>query len=111
MSPGPYESTSIERKLSMGWRTVSMSGCSQAEMRQAELMERRRRRREELDRQASLTLQGVERMTSVLVLPHPEREKPEVRNLKPDPETEQIAMRVAIEYERLQGRVVADVHE
>jgi hypothetical protein len=83
----------------------------QAEMRQAELMERRRRRREELDRQGSLTLQGVERMTSVLVLPHPEREKPEVRNLRPDPETEQIAMRVAMEYERSQGRVVADVHE
>ena len=79
----------------------------QAEMRQAELMERRRRRREELDRQASLTLQGVERMTTVLVLPHPEREKPEVRNLRPDPETEQIAMRVAMEYERSQGRVVA----
>jgi len=83
----------------------------QAEMRQAELMERRRRRREELERQCSLTLQGVERMTSVLVLPHPEREKPEVRNLRPDPETEAIAMRVVMEYERSQGRVVADVHE
>jgi superfamily II DNA or RNA helicase len=83
----------------------------QAEMRHAELMERRNRRREELDRQRSLTLQGVERMTSVLVLPHPEREKPEVRNLRPDPQTEEIAMRVAIEYERSQGRVVADVHE
>ncbi len=83
----------------------------QAEMRQAELMERRNRRREELERQRSLTLQGIERLTSVLVLPHPEREKPEVRNLRPDPETEAIAMRVAIEYERSQGRVVADVHE
>jgi hypothetical protein len=83
----------------------------QAEMRQAELMERRNRRREELERQRSLTLQGVERMTTVLVLPHPEREKPEVRNLRPDPETEAIAMRVAMEYERSQGRIVADVHE
>ena len=83
----------------------------QAEMRQAELMGRRNRRREELERQRSLTLQGVERMTTVLVLPHPDREKPEVRNLRPDPETEQIAMRVAMEYERSQGRVVADVHE
>lgn len=34
-----------------------------------------------------------------------------MRNLRPDPETEEIAMRVAIEYERSQGRVVADVHE
>jgi len=83
----------------------------QAEMRQTELIERRNRRREELERQRSLTLQGIERMTSVLVLPHPEREKPEVRNLRPDPQTEEIAMRVAIEYERSQGRMVADVHE
>jgi Helicase conserved C-terminal domain/Domain of unknown function (DUF3883) len=89
----------------------AVGNLRQAEMRQAELMERRSRRREELERQWSLTLQGVERMTSVLVLPHPEREKPEVRNLRPDPETEDIAMRAAIEYERSQGRVVADVHE
>lgn len=50
-------------------------------------------------------------MTSVLVLPHPERDKPEFRNLRPDPETEEIAMRFAIEHERANGRAVADVHE
>jgi hypothetical protein len=83
----------------------------QAETRHAELIERRNRRREQLERQRSLTLQAVERITSVLVLPHPEREQPEVRNLRPDPETEEIAMRFAIEYERSQRRTVADVHE
>ncbi len=83
----------------------------QAEMRHAELIERRNRRREELERQRSLTLQAVERITSVLVLPHPEREQPEVRNLRPDPETENMAMRFAIEHERSQGRTVADVHQ
>jgi Domain of unknown function (DUF3883) len=40
-----------------------------------------------------------------------ERDKPEIRNLRPDPETEEIAMRFAIENERAQGRAVADVHE
>jgi hypothetical protein len=64
----------------------------QAEMRHAELIERHNRRREELERQRSLTLQAVERITSVLVLSHPEREKPEVRNLHPGPDTEEIAM-------------------
>jgi superfamily II DNA or RNA helicase len=83
----------------------------QAEKRQAELIDRRNRRREALERQRSLTLQAVERITSVLVLPHPEREQPEVRNLRPDPETEEIAMGFAIEFERSQGRTVADVHE
>jgi superfamily II DNA or RNA helicase len=83
----------------------------QAETRHDELIRRRERRREELGRQRSLSLQGVERMTSVLVLPHPERNQPEVRNLRPDAETEAIAMRVAIEYEEAQGRTVTDVHE
>ncbi len=83
----------------------------QAEARHDELIRRRERRREELERQRSLSLQGVERMTSVLVLPHPERDRPEVRNLRPDAETEAIAMRIAIEYEEGQGRTVTDVHE
>jgi len=33
------------------------------------------------------------------------------RRLRPDPETEATAMRVVMEYERAQGRAVADVHE
>jgi superfamily II DNA or RNA helicase len=83
----------------------------QAEERHAALMTRRDRRRQELERQRSLTLQAVERIASVLVLPHPDREKPEVRRLRPDAETEAIAMRVAMEHERAAGRAVADVHE
>jgi hypothetical protein len=83
----------------------------QAEDRHAALMTRREQRRQELERQRSLSLQAVERIASVLILPHPDREKPEVRRLRPDAETEAIAMQVAIEYERSQGRAVADVHE
>lgn len=44
-----------------------------AEAPHAELLTRRERRREELQQQQALSLQGVGRMTSVLVLPHPER--------------------------------------
>ena len=66
---------------------------AQAETRHAELMARRERRRQELERQRALTLQSVERITSVLVLPHPEREAPEVLRLRPDFETEAKAMR------------------
>lgn len=82
-----------------------------AEDRHAVLLARREKRRQELERQRSLTLQSVERMTSILVLPHPERNQPEVKNLRPDPETEAIAMRVVIEHEQRQGRTVTDVHE
>jgi hypothetical protein len=84
---------------------------AQAEARHAELLERRERRRKELEQQQSLTLQDVERITSVLVLPHPERETPEVRRLQPSAETEATAMQVVMEYERSQGRQVYDVSD
>lgn len=76
-----------------------------------QLCRRRERRLQELDRQKALTLQAVERITSVLILPHPDRESPNLRHLRPNKETEETAMRVATEYERSQGRAVADVHE
>jgi hypothetical protein len=84
---------------------------AQAEARHAELLARREQRRQELERQRALTLQAVERLTSVLVLPHPEREAPEVRRLQPNAETEVIAMRMVMEYEVEQGRQVYDVHD
>ncbi len=84
---------------------------AQAESRHAELLARRDRRRQELQQQRSLTLQAVERITTVLILPHPESQSPEVRRLRPNPETEAIAMRVAMEHEQSQGRQVYDVHD
>jgi len=84
---------------------------SQAESRHAELTERRDRRRRELANQRALTLQDVERITSVLILPHPEAAEPEIRRLRADLEIEAIAMRVVIEHERALGRQVFDVHE
>ncbi len=84
---------------------------AQAETRHSELLARRERRRTDLERQRALTLQSVERITSVLVLPHPEREAPEVRRLKPNLETEATAMSVVMEHEREQGRQVYDVSE
>ncbi len=84
---------------------------AQAESRHSELLSRRERRRLELDRQRALSLQSVERITSVLILLRPERKSPEVRRLQPDPEVEAIAMQVAMEYEKEKGRQVHDVHE
>ena len=84
---------------------------AQAEIRHGEVLARRERRREELKRQQATTLQGVERLASVLILPHPERADLDVRRLRPHPETEMTAMRVVMEYETGQGRQVYDVHE
>ncbi len=84
---------------------------AQAETRHAELLARREGRRADLERQRALTLQAVERLASVLVLPHPERDAPEVRRLQPNFETEATAMRVVMEHEQAQGRQVYDVSE
>ena len=84
---------------------------AQAETRHGEALARRERRREELKRQRAVTLQGVERLASVLILPHPERETLDVWHLRPNPETERTAMRVVMEHETAQGRQVDDVHE
>ena len=84
---------------------------AQAETRHSEVLARRERRREELTRQQAVTLQGVERLASVLVLPHPERETLDVRHLRPNAETEMTAMRVVMDHETAEGRQVHDVHE
>ena len=80
-----------------------------AEARHGELLARRERRREELQQQRALSLQGIERITSVLVLPHPDRTAAEVRRHQPDPATEATAMRVVMDHERERGRRVEDV--
>ncbi|MFC1895724.1 DUF3883 domain-containing protein, partial [Thermodesulfobacteriota bacterium] len=84
---------------------------ARAENRHADLLARRERRRRELERERSLSLQAVDRIASVLVLPHPEREAPEVLRMRPNLETEATAMRVVMEHEKTQGRQVYDVHE
>jgi superfamily II DNA or RNA helicase len=82
---------------------------AQAEARHAELLARRDRRRTDFERQRALTLQAVERLASVLVLPHPERESPEVRRLRPNFETEALAMQLVMGHETALGRQVYDV--
>jgi hypothetical protein len=84
---------------------------AKAEERHSKLMTRRERRRQELERQKSLSLQATERLTSVLVLPHPERETPGLRKIMPILETEAVATRVVMNQEQALGRQADDVHE
>jgi superfamily II DNA or RNA helicase len=96
----------VEKKV-----TGAEGRLAQAENRHAELMGRREKRRKELEQQRALTLQSVERMTSILVLPHPERSQPEVRRLQPDPEVENIAMQLVMQHETTRGCQVYDIHD
>ena len=96
-------------------RTEGVPGAAgrlaMAEARHQEVWDRRERRRDELRRQGAITLQGVERLASALILPHPERASPEVRRLQPHPDTEMTAMRVVTEHEEARGCQVTDVHK
>lgn len=96
----------IEQKV-----TGAEGRLAQAETRHAELLDRREKRRQDLERQRSLSLQAVERITSVLIFPHPEGETPEILRLRPNFETEAVAMKIVMEYEQAKGRQVYDVHE
>ncbi len=84
---------------------------ARAEIRHDEATARRKRRKIELTKQRALTLQGVDRLASVLILPHPEVNTPEVTRLRPNAATEMTAMQVVMKYETDQGRQVCDVHE
>ncbi len=66
-------------------------GLARAENRHAELLARRERRRQELEQQRSLSLQAVDRIASVLILRHTERESPDVRRMRRNLETEAVA--------------------
>ena len=84
---------------------------ARASARQSEALARRDRRRQEFTQQRALTIQGVERLTSALALPHPDGDDPEVRRLRPNAQTEMTAMKVVMKHEGSQGRKVYDVHE
>ena len=53
----------------------------------------------------------MEKLTSILVLPHPGSKDLEVMNLRSNTETEMTAMRAVMEHERAKGNQVYDVHE
>lgn len=84
---------------------------SQAETRHSQLLNRRDKRRTEMARQKALSLQAVQRVTSIIVLPHPDREAPDVKRLRRNFETEQIAMDTVIQYEKNRNCQVFDVHD
>jgi hypothetical protein len=76
-----------------------------------ELQRRRDLRLNELARQRSLSLQGVERIGLAVVMPHPERNVPAHNNLKTDRETERKAIEAVLAYERGRGCKIEDVQD
>jgi superfamily II DNA or RNA helicase len=82
---------------------------AQAEQHLDELNNRRDRRLRELEMERHCTVGDLTHLGRAWVLPHPERTNPALRSMVRDDEIEQIAVRVAIDYEEARGCVVEDV--
>jgi superfamily II DNA or RNA helicase len=81
----------------------------QAEDHLDELNARLDRRRQELEMERHCSIGDVQHMGRAWVLPHPEREAPNIAPMVSDPEIEKIAVNVAMEHERARGWVVESV--
>jgi hypothetical protein len=82
---------------------------SQAEHHLDDLVRRLDSRREQLDKESRCTISGVRRVGRALVLPHPRRNAPEVREMIQDDEIERIAIEHAKAFETQRGWRVESV--
>src|SRR5207253_1381164 len=74
-----------------------------------ELNARLERRREELLRERECMIGEIQRLGRAWVLPHPDRQKPNIAPMVSDPEIERIAVNFVIKHEEAEGRVVESV--
>lgn len=81
----------------------------QAEDHLDELNARLEHRRQELEMERHCSIGDVQHIGRAWVLPHPDREAPNIAPMVSDPDIEKIAVQVAMEREREQGWVVESV--
>lgn len=84
---------------------------AQTEQRILELNNRLDLRREKLVKERQITITDVRHLGSAWVLPHPERENPEIKAMRSDDEIERIAISAVIKYEEANNRKVQSVEK
>ena len=84
---------------------------AQAEQHLDELNNRLESRRSEIEMERHCMIADLTRLGRAWVLPHPQRNAPDYRTMVSDREVEQIAVRVATEYEEARGCVVESVED
>jgi superfamily II DNA or RNA helicase len=82
---------------------------AQAEQHLDELNNRLETRRRDLEMERHCTIADVAHLGRAWVLPHPQRDAPDLAPMVQDDEIERIAVRVATEYEQARGCVVESV--
>ena len=76
-----------------------------------ELNGRLERRRAELEQERQCMIGGIQHLGRAWVLPHPDRNTPQIRSMVSDPEIERIAVQFVIRHEEAEGRVVESVEK
>ena len=87
------------------------ANIKQTEDRIDELNARLENRRAELERERECMIGDIHHVARAWVLPHPERNTPQMAAMVSDPEIERIAVQFAIKHEESQGRVVESVEK
>lgn len=85
------------------------ANLKQAENKLDELNERLERRRKELEQERQCTIGDIVFVGSSWVMPHPDRNNPEIAPMVRDEEIERIAVETVIAYEEARGWVVESV--
>jgi hypothetical protein len=85
------------------------ANIKQTEDRIDELNGRLEHRRAELERERECMIGDIQHVARAWVLPHPERQTPQIAAMVSDPEIERIAVHFAIKHEEAEGRVVESV--
>lgn len=85
------------------------SNIAQTENRILELSNRLDHRKSDLAKERQCTISSTQHLGTAWVLPHPERDQPEIKGMVSDAEIEKIAVQVAIEHENALGYEVQSV--
>ena len=100
-----YESRRLD-----GQNVPGLEGLiSQAEHHLDELNNRLDSRRRELDQERHCTIGDITHIGRAMVLPHPERQTPQIAPMVRDDEVEKLAVKLATEHEEARGFVVESV--
>jgi hypothetical protein len=102
---GEYETRRLEGRMIQGLEGL----ISQAEQHLDELNNRLESRRRELDQERHCTIGDITHIGRAMVLPHPERETPQITAMVRDDAVEKLAVKVATQHEQARGFVVESV--
>jgi predicted GIY-YIG superfamily endonuclease len=99
----------IHESGQFGDETLKAANMKKVEDKLDELNGRLEQRTAELRREAECMIGEIQHVGRAWVLPHPERNSPQIREMVTDPEIERIAVQHAIAHETAQGRVCESV--